>query len=444
MQSLINNYFLFLQKVLRYIAPKPAPTLKKFVIINELKFIYFFLALAVFNNLDHFIRKNLLGDRVDFWDFHVYWCSAKKFISGINPYGGETIKNCLSQFNFDLYFSYPPIVLKFLSFLGYLELNTAKIIWIAIVGISFFLIIFFLKKTYQIPKIIFFSFLIIFTGGGLVWSALLAGNISIILYAILSVGIYYYIKGKTNIYYLSIFLISLVKFPFLIFFLMPIFIYGFRYMFKSELKEIKKIFFYFILTLFIYFLQFYFDKELFMSFLNSTKTYRDEGFLLIHGTGIGIHGMIDLYQNILYEKNSLKIFNPSGPFSFLIHIFISCTLFLSSYFLFKAKDPFTFKIKINNKQIKLLISFFIAIFLCCFPRISSYDFFLLVSSFFYIMRNSRIKLLSDNWNFIACLLTISVLAIYDSKYPAFVISFFLFLCFYLQIKDKDPFYLKRN
>ena len=429
MQSLINNYFLFI---------------KKFVIINELKFIYFFLALAVFNNLDHFIRKNLLGDRVDFWDFHVYWCSAKKFISGINPYGGETIKNCLSQFNFDLYFSYPPIVLKFLSFLGYLELNTAKIIWIAIVGISFFLIIFFLKKTYQIPKIIFFSFLIIFTGGGLVWSALLAGNISIILYAILSVGIYYYIKGKTNIYYLSIFLISLVKFPFLIFFLMPIFIYGFRYMFKSELKEIKKIFFYFILTLFIYFLQFYFDKELFMSFLNSTKTYRDEGFLLIHGTGIGIHGMIDLYQNILYEKNSLKIFNPSGSFSFLIHIFISCTLFLSSYFLFKAKDPFTFKIKINNKQIKLLISFFIAIFLCCFPRISSYDFFLLVSSFFYIMRNSRIKLLGDNWNFIACLLTISVLAIYDSKYPAFVISFFLFLCFYLQIKDKDPFYLKRN
>ena len=131
MQSLINNYFLFL---------------KKFVIKNELKFIYFFLALAVFNNLYHFVRKNLLGDRVDFWDFHVYWCSAKKFISGINPYGGETIKNCLSQFNFDLYFSYPPIVLKFLSFLGYLELNTAKIIWVTIVGISFFFNYFLFKK----------------------------------------------------------------------------------------------------------------------------------------------------------------------------------------------------------------------------------------------------------------------------------------------------------
>ena len=57
------------------------------------------------------------------------------------------------------------------------------------------------------------------------------------------------------------------------------------------------------------------------------------------------------------------------------------------------------------------------------------------------MRNSRIRLLSSNWNFIACLLTISILAIYDSKYPAFIISFFLFLCFYLQIKKKDPFYL---
>ena len=441
MQSLINNYFLFLQKVLRYIAPTPAPPLKKFVIKNELKFIYSFLALAVFNNLSHFIRKNLLGDRVDFWDFHVYWCSAKKFITGINPYGGETIKNCLSQFNFDLYFSYPPIVLKFLSFLGYLELNTAKIIWIAIVGISFFVIIFFLKKTYQIPKIILFSFLIIFTGGGLVWGALLAGNISIILYAILSVGIYYYIQKKTDIYYLSVSLISLVKFPFLIFFVMPIFLYGFKYMFRHKLKEIKKIFSYFILTLFIYFLQFYFDKELFMSFLNSTKTYKSEGFLLIHGTGIGIHGIIDLYQNIVYEKTSIKFFNPSGSVSFLIHFFISGTLFLSSYFLF-LRQRFPNNFQMNLRQEKLLISFFIAIFLCCFPRISSYDFFLLISSFFYIMRNSRIKLLGDNWNFISCLLTISVLAIYDSKYPAFVISFFLFLCFYLQIKNKDPFYLK--
>ena len=419
MQSSINNYFL---------------SLKKFIIKNELKLIYFFLALAVFNNLSHFIRKNLLGDRVDFWDFHVYWCSANKFLNGMNPYGGETIKDCLSQFNFDLYFSYPPIVLKLLAFLGYLELNTAKIIWIVIVGISFFVIIYFLKKTYQIPRIIFFSFLIIFTGGGLVWSALLAGNISIILYAILSIGICYLIKKKKDIYYLSVFFISLVKFPFLIFLLMPTFLYGY--------KELKRSFFYLFLTLFIYYLQFYFDKELFMSFLNSTKTYRDEGFLLIHGTGIGIHGMIDLYQNILYEKTNVKFFNPSGSITFFIHFFISGTLFVSSYFLFQRKY-YTFQNKIIDvKQEKLLISFFIAIFLCCFPRISSYDFFLLVSSFFYIVRNSRIKLLGDNWNFIVCLLTISVLAIYDSKYPAFVISFFLFLCFYLQIKNKDPFYLK--
>ena len=414
MKLLVNNYINYLKKI---------------IIENELKFLYFFLILSVFNNFSHFIRKNILGDRIDFWDFHVYWCSANKFINGINPYGGITIKNCLSQFNFDLYFSYPPIVLKFLSFLGYLQLNTAKIIWIIIIGISFFIIIFFLKKTYQIPRIIFFSFLLIFTAGGLVWSALLAGNISIILYAILSIGIYYLIKKKKEIYYLSVFFISLAKFPFLIFFFMPIFLYGY--------KETKKSFFYLFLTLFIYYLQFYFDKELFMSFLNSTKTYKSENFLLIHGTGIGVHGIIDLYQNILYEKTSLKLLNPSGLISFFIHILISGIFFLSSFFLFQKKN-------INLNQTKLLISFFIVIFLCCFPRISSYDFFLIISSFFYIVRNSRIKLLSYNWKFILSLLTISILAIYDSKYPAFVISFFLLLCFYLQIKNKDPFYLKNN
>mgnify|MGYP001188130332 CR=1 FL=1 len=426
-------------------------SLKKFIIKKELNFLYFFLLLAIFNNVSHFVRKNLLGDRIDFWDFHVYWCSANKFINGINPYGGETIKNCLSQFNFDLYFSYPPIVLKFLSFLGYFDLNTAKIIWISIVGVSFLTIIIYLKKIYQIPRIIFFTLLLIFTGGGLVWGALIAGNISVILYAILSVGIYYYILKRTDIYYLSVSIISLFKFPFLIFFVMPIFLNGFKWMFVKNLKEIKKIFFYFTLTLFIYFLQFYFDKELFMSFINSTISYKGEGFLSIHGTGIGIHGIIDLYQNILYEKYILNFFNPSGTFSFLIHLSISGILFISSYCLFSRPSldngkmlliPNTFEKYLEQE--KLLISFFIVIFLCCFPRISSYDFYLLIPSFFYIMRNSRIRLLTSNWNLIASLLTISVLAIYDTRYPAFVISFVLLLFFYLQIKHLDPFYLIKD
>ena len=416
-------------------------SLKKFVIKKELNFLYFFLLLSMFNNISHFVRKNILGDRIDFWDFHVYWCSANKFINGINPYGGETIKNCLSQFNFDLYFSYPPIVLKFLSFLGYFDLTTAKIIWIAIIGISFFVIIFYLKKIYNLPRILFFTLLLIFTGGGLVWGGLLAGNISIILYSILTVGIYYYLhSSKTYIYYLSVSIVSIVKFPFLIFFALPFFLYGINRMFnpKEYLYETKRIIFYFSLTLFIYFLQFYFDKELFMSFVNSTKTYKSEGFLLIHGTGIGIHSIIDLYQNFFYEKTNLSFFNPSGAVSFFIHIFISGTLFLSAYFLFPKKWIYTPEAKL------LLVTFFIAIFLCCFPRISSYDFFLLISSFFYIMRNSKVRLLNSDWNFIASLLTISVLAIYDSKYPAFVVSFFIFLFFYLQIRNKDPFYLRRR
>ena len=172
-----------------------------------------------------------------------------------------------------------------------------------------------------------------------------------------------------------------------------------------------------------------------MSFVNATKSYRGEDFLLIHGTGIGIHGLIDLYQNILYQKTNLSFFNPSGFITFLIHIFISGIFFLSAYFLFQPG-------LVNGSRQRLLrVTFFIAIFICCFPRISTYDFFLLIAAFFYIMRNSRMRLLSSNWNCIACLLTISVLAIYDSRYPAFVISFFLFLFFYLQIKKKDPFYL---
>ena len=83
-------------------------SLKKFVIKKELNFLYFFLLLSMFNNISHFVRKNILGDRIDFWDFHVYWCSANKFINGINPYGGATIKNCLSQFNIGIHLMRTP------------------------------------------------------------------------------------------------------------------------------------------------------------------------------------------------------------------------------------------------------------------------------------------------------------------------------------------------
>ena len=69
MTLLTNNYF---------------SSLKKVILKNEEKLIYFFLALTIFNNLSHFIRKNILGDRIDFWDFHVYWCTANKFIDGIS------------------------------------------------------------------------------------------------------------------------------------------------------------------------------------------------------------------------------------------------------------------------------------------------------------------------------------------------------------------------
>ena len=403
--------------------------LKKIIIKNELIFLYFFLALASFNNLSHFIKKNILGDRIDFWDFHVYWCSANKFINGVNPYGGNIIKNCLYQFNFDLYFSYPPIILKSLSFLGYYDLNTAKIIWISIIVLSFLTIIFYIKKIYKSPKIIFFTFFIIFAGGGIIWSALFSGNISTILYAILTIGIYYLINEKQNIFYLCVSIISLAKFPFLIFFLLPIFLNGF--------KEIKKVVFYFSITFFIYILQFYLINDLFISFLNSTKSYRGENFLDIHGTGIGIHGIVDQFLSLIYKKTEIQILNPSSTSAFFLHIFISFTLFFSSFILFRKK-------RINLKQKKLLISFFIIIFLSCFPRISSYDFFLLISSFFYITFNSRVKFINNNWKFIFSILPILFLAIYDSKFPAFILSLIIFIIFYLQIKGNDPFYLNKN
>ena len=137
------------------------------------------------------------------------------------------------------------------------------------------------------------------------------------------------------------------------------------------------------------------------------------------------------------KKTEIQILNPSSTSAFFLHIFISFTLFFSSFILFRKK-------RINLKQKKLLISFFIIIFLSCFPRISSYDFFLLISSIFYITFNSRVKFINNNWKFIFSILPILFLAIYDSKFPAFILSLIIFIIFYLQIKGNDPFYLNKN
>ena len=128
-------------------------------------------------------------------------------------------------------------------------------------------------------------------------------------------------------------------------------------------------------NLIIYYMQFYLSQDLFLSFINSTISYKSENFLLIHGTGIGIHGMIDLYQNYLHSLTNINMFEPSSIFSFLIHISFSSIIFFTSFVLFKRNN-------LNNKNIKLLISFFMIIFLCCFPRISPYDFFLIIPSIY--------------------------------------------------------------
>ena len=117
MQLSINNYFF---------------SLKKFIIKNELKLLYFFLVLAAFNNLSHFVKKNLLGDRIDFWDFHVYYCGAEYYLKGLVPYGDSSLgilKDCLNP-NILLTVNNSPLALEILKFLALINFSNAKFIWI--------------------------------------------------------------------------------------------------------------------------------------------------------------------------------------------------------------------------------------------------------------------------------------------------------------------------
>ena len=74
-----------------------------------------------------FIIHKFIDGKIPFWDFHVYYCSAKNFFLGNSPYGLDVLRNCLNP-NITLTANFSPGTLEILKYLGYLNISTAKII----------------------------------------------------------------------------------------------------------------------------------------------------------------------------------------------------------------------------------------------------------------------------------------------------------------------------
>jgi hypothetical protein len=160
---------------------------------------------------------------------------------------------------------YPPIVTNLF------EISNEKLF-------TFFYIIIYLgiiSLVYVISNKKFkISFLISLGVGGILIKSLMTGNISNIFYFLIIISIFFYNKNKNFLpYYLTVLIMSVVKFNFFILFLLPIIV-------KKERKNefLYLIGFVSILSI-IYIFQFIYMNLDFINFINILKGYNVVSFL---------------------------------------------------------------------------------------------------------------------------------------------------------------------
>ncbi len=368
--------------------------------------VYFSLFISAANVILNFFEKVIYGNRIPFADFSVYRCAAITFSEKISPYFPNALSKCLNSYPHALDFFYPPITLNFFSLFSKITEINSIIIWGIIILPIFFLKIFFSHKLFLKEKnILIFILIYLFSFGGLNFTGLLTGNISILFYSILGISLYLAIFGKNTKYFfiiltlMCIFKITYLAFYFLLFFL--------------EKKNFYKYTFLSFLTIFTtYAFSYYSDQSLFLEFFNQLSYIRSEKFFELYGGGFGMY-------SILNELPSIFFPNIKNYYFTQISWFIICFIFFISTFfiLFFNKNNFS-KIQISVIGILLIT--------ICYPVLKDYEGLLLIPCIYYLLFNLNFKdIFSKNDNFIKYLIIFLTFIIHD-KYMLFLTSILIF------------------
>ena len=184
-----------------------------------------------------------------FHDFYVYLNAIKVLDNSGNPY-----------FNiWELPYLYPPIISKLLEISNQ---SLFSIIYLIIYISAIFLVYIISEKNFKI------SLLISLGVSGILVKSLLTGNISNIFYLLIIISIFFYYKKQNFLpYYISVSFMSIIKFNFIILFLLPIIIN------RNSRKEFLKLFVFIIFLSLVYIYQYIFMNEQFFDFVRSLKAY---------------------------------------------------------------------------------------------------------------------------------------------------------------------------
>jgi len=379
------------------------------------------LFISTFNIISNFFEKVILDERQIFADFTVYRCGAITFLNNVNPYKPNALSECFNTSGTALDFFYPPFTLKIFSIFSYIELHNSLFLWGIIILPIFFYQIFLIHKTFfKKEKIILFLIVYLFSFGGLNFTGLLTGNITILMYSLLGISFYYSItKKNTALIFLVLTFMCLFKITYLVFFILVFFI--------NKKNFFTNAFFSLFTIIFFYFLSYLNNTKIFLDFLNHLTYLRSYEFFELYGGGFGLYSIIKEIPEIFSSGISVNY-----KYSFQFIWFLICGLFMLSIFY----------LVIKNKQLSKthILAICILIITICYPLLKDYEGFLLVSSIYYLILNI-------NWNAICkkntekfkYTLLFLTFAIHD-KYMLFVTAMFIFFSIlYLDYKKKKIF-----
>ena len=387
--------------------------------------LYSALFISSFNIISIFFEKVILGERLIFADFSVYRCGAITFLNNINPYKASALSECLGSYPNALDFFYPPFTLNFFSlFSKFSEINSIilwGIILLPIIILNLFLMhkLFFKKKNFFLFILIYF-----FSFGGLNFTGLLTGNITIVFYSCLGISFYYAIINKNTIpIFFILTIMSLFKITYLIFLVLFFFL------------EKKKYFKFSFITLFaivtFYLFSYLNDPKIFLDFINHLSYIRSNEFFNLYGGGFGLYSIIKEFPSIFFSNYS------NHPLLIQLIWILICSLFLLSTFLLIYTN------KTNFSKLEIL-SIGILTISICYPVIKDYEGFLLVPCIYYLLFNLNFKsIFKNNAKVIQYIILFLTFSIHD-KYILFLTAIALFfLITYINFKNNKIFIKKK-
>ena len=331
-----------------------------------------------------------------FPDFFSLYKGSQFLLNNKNPY-----EESLNLQNFPFFIN--PLLFYIFKYSGNFNYITVLKFWLFFSSISFISIPLIARKIYNLDYKVILIFLISF--GGINLSVFLTGNISILLSSLFILALYYLSKNNEFLYFFIISLLSLIKFPYLIFFGLPLLLK------KINLELFLKIVIYFLLIFISYLIVFYLDKELFLSWIESLKFFKSIG-----DNGDFGRGLFRIINNMFPQKYFLNLF---------IYFAISFVLFFFYYYIFHKSKI------LKNK--KLAIALGVIALTACLPRLKSYNLLVVIPSIFFLINFLKFKISSISNTYIKFAL-LFLLICWTSPYAPLSLMFILIFLFFIDLK----------